>query len=77
VPLIALLACVSSHVCSKTFAEEQAMMKAKIDRTDLTVQEMGVAKMPVDQHVEQFSKALDLDSLIKALQTPSGEKERT
>jgi hypothetical protein len=77
VPLIALLACVSSHVCSKTFAEEQAMMKAKIDRTDLTVQEMGVAKMPVDQHVEQFSKALDLDSLIKALQAPSGEKERT
>jgi hypothetical protein len=77
VPLIALLACVSSHVCSKTFAEEQAMMKAKIDRTDQTVQEMGVAKMPVDQHVEQFSKALDLDSLIKALQTPSGEKERT
>ena len=49
IPLIALLACVSSNVCSKTFAEEQAVMKAKIDRTDQTVQEMGIAKTPEDK----------------------------
>ena len=46
--LIALLACVSSHV-SKTFAEGQAMMNTKIDRTDQTLQEKGIAKTPEDQ----------------------------
>ena len=63
--LIALLACLSSHV-PKTFAEKLALMSAGIGRTDQKVKEMGVAKMPEDQHAEQFSKALDLDSLIKA-----------
>ncbi len=48
-PLIVLLACVSSHVCSRTFAAEQAMMNARNDRTDQTVQEMGIAKTPEDQ----------------------------
>jgi len=66
IPLIVLLACVSSHVCSWTFAAEQAKMKTRTDRTDQPVQEMGVAKMPVDQHAEQLSKAIKLDSLIKA-----------
>ena len=47
--LIVLLACVSSYVCSKTFAEEHAVMKARTDRTDQTVQEMGIAKTPEDQ----------------------------
>jgi hypothetical protein len=49
IPLIVLLACVSSNVCSKAFAEEQTVMNAKIDRTDQTVQEMGIAKTPEDQ----------------------------
>jgi hypothetical protein len=48
-PLIALLVCVSSHVCSKTFAEENAMMNARADRTDQTVQEMGIAITREDQ----------------------------
>ena len=47
--LIALLACVSSYVCSKTFAEDQAMTNPNIDQTDQTVQEMGIAKTPEDQ----------------------------
>jgi len=47
--LIALLACVSSHVCSKTFAEEHAVMKTRTDRADQTVQDMGIAKAPEDQ----------------------------
>ncbi len=47
--LIVLLACVSSYVCSKTFAEEHAVMKDRTDRTDQTVQEMGIAKTPEDQ----------------------------
>jgi hypothetical protein len=63
--LIALLACVSSHV-SNTFAEEQTMLNTKIARTDQTVQEMGIVKVSEDQHAEQFSKALDLDNFIKA-----------
>ena len=46
--LIALLACVTCHA-SKTFAEEQAVINTKIDRTDQTVQEMGIAKAPEDQ----------------------------
>jgi hypothetical protein len=49
IPLIALLACVSGHVCSKTFAEEHGMMNARTDRTDQTVQEMGIGKAPEDQ----------------------------
>ena len=64
-PKSALLVCLSSHV-PKTFAEKLALMSAGIGRTDQKVKEMGVAKMPEDQHAEQFSKALDLDSLIKA-----------
>jgi len=47
--LIALLACVSSHVCSKTFAEEHAVMKTRTGRADQTVQEMGIAEAPEDQ----------------------------
>ena len=47
--LIALLACVSSHV-SKTFAEEQAVMNARTDRThQTTVQEMVIGRAPEDQ----------------------------
>jgi len=49
IPLIAILAFISSTVCSTAFAEEQATTKAKIERTDQTVQEMGVAKTPEDQ----------------------------
>jgi len=47
--LIALLACVCSYECSKTSAEEQAVMNARTDRTDQTVQEKGIAKTPEDQ----------------------------
>ena len=47
--LIVLLVFVFSHVCSRTYAEEHAMMSAEIDRTDQTVQEMGIAKMSEDQ----------------------------
>ena len=46
--LIALLACLSSHV-PKTFAEKLALMSAGIGRTDQKVQEMGIAKAPEDQ----------------------------
>jgi hypothetical protein len=35
--LIVLLAIISSHICSKTFAEEQAVMNTRTDRTDQTV----------------------------------------
>ena len=47
--LIVLLAIISSHICSKTFAEKQAVMNASIDRTDQTVQETGISKTPEDQ----------------------------
>jgi len=46
--LIALIAYVSGYVCSKTFAEEQAMTGAKSVQTDQTVQEMGMVKTPED-----------------------------
>ena len=49
IPLIAILASVSSYVYSTASAEEQAVMKAKIDRKDQTVQEMGIVKTPEDQ----------------------------
>ena len=47
--LIALIAYVSGYVCSKTFAEEQAMTGAKIARTDQTVQETGMFKTVEDR----------------------------
>jgi len=46
--LMALLTCVSGHV-STTFAEEQAVMAARTDRTDQTAKEMNIAKIPEDQ----------------------------
>ena len=49
IPLIALLACASSHVCSNASAEQQAVMNAKIDRSDKTVQEIGIARRSDDQ----------------------------
>ena len=47
--LIALLVFVSSHVGSRTFAEEQAVMNTRTDRTDQMVQAMGIGKAPEDQ----------------------------
>ena len=47
--LVALIAYVSGYVCTKTFAEEQAMVGAKSVQTDQTVQEMGMAKTPEDR----------------------------
>ena len=46
--LMALLACISGHV-STTFAEEQAVMAARTDRTDQTAKEMNIAIIPEDQ----------------------------
>ena len=47
--LIALLACVSSYVCSEAFAEDQAMTNPKNDRADKMVQEEDISKTPEDQ----------------------------
>jgi signal transduction histidine kinase/CheY-like chemotaxis protein len=59
--LIVLLACVSSHFCSEAFAEEQAMMNTRADRTDQAVQDIGIAKTPGDQ--PRIKKVLVLHAL--------------
>jgi len=46
--LVVLLACASTLVCSRTFAEEQTMMNTGTDRSDQMVQETGIAKTPED-----------------------------
>lgn len=43
IPLIVLLACVFSHLCSRASAEQKAVANAKTEPADRTVQEVGIA----------------------------------
>jgi PAS domain S-box-containing protein len=47
--LVVLLACASTLVCSRTFAEEQATMNTGTDRSDQAVQDTGTTGKPEDQ----------------------------
>ncbi|MBW1742403.1 MAG: hypothetical protein JRJ47_03095 [Deltaproteobacteria bacterium] len=54
--LMALLAFVSSHVCSTASAEEQAVMNARTERTDQTV--MAVLIERIEAHAPDTAKGL-------------------